>query len=225
MSAGGVLVALETSSRRPSVAARAGERVGARRLDGARPHASDLLPALESLLAELDARPADVAGVLVGTGPGSYTGLRVGAATALGLARATGAAARGVPSGETLVWERLAPGGEACLLLDARGGLVYLAHYRRAAQDVDVLRAPCALACADAAGQVPRGVPILGDATVADAAGLDADQRARLVADAVPDARALLELGARRLERLGAQPLTEIEPLYLRAFCARPRKR
>lgn len=220
-----IAVALETSARAASVAVRVGDVSRGVRLETARAHASDLFPSLAQLLRELGGDPRAIDAVFVGTGPGSYTGLRVGIATALGLARGSGASCVGVPSGETLVFGHLAPGEEGVLLLDARSEELYLAHYRRVADEVEVLSAPRVLRPAELAELLPPRVPIFGDATVADAAGLSASDRARLSSTAVPDALDLLRLGARRLATHGPTPLESLEPLYLRPFSAKPRKR
>jgi tRNA threonylcarbamoyladenosine biosynthesis protein TsaB len=220
-----IALAIETSARPASVAAADGRRVLVARLDGERAHAGDLLPELDRMLAELGARPRDVARVFAGLGPGSYTGLRVGLATALGLARASGAALCCVPSGETIAYRELAPGREGVLLLDARAGELYFARYRRTEDDVDVLHEPCVVRPDELAGLLPPDVPIFGDATVARAAGLAAADELRLRADAVASADALLALGRVRIERRGAQRLGEVEPLYLRPFAAKARRR
>lgn len=219
------VVALESSHRAASVAVRHDGRTASARLEAARAHASDLFPRLEALFRELGARPDAIATVIVGTGPGSYTGLRVGIATALGLARGSGAELVGVPSGETLVFERVEPGREAVFLLDARSNELYFARYRRTAGGVDAVEPPCVLRPEALAERLPEGVPIFGDATVADAARLDAAARARLVSDAVPSSEALLELGLRRLEERGPTPPDALEPLYLRPFATTQRKR
>lgn len=52
-----------------------------------REHGSHIMMALEQLFAGADCQPADIQGIGVGLGPGSYTGARVGIAAALGLAR------------------------------------------------------------------------------------------------------------------------------------------
>ncbi len=220
-----ILVALETSASSASVAVRSGERELEVALETGRAHASDLLPALDRILRELGAAPREIGAVLVGTGPGSYTGLRVGIATALGLARGSGAALRGVPSGETLSFGELAPGEEATVLLDARSGEVYFAHYRRTEDEVLVLRAPCVLRPAEVLAALPPSGLIFGDASAADAAGFAAAEKARLRTSAVPRARTLLALGSSRLERLGSQAPSQIAPLYLRPFAAKPRRR
>jgi tRNA threonylcarbamoyladenosine biosynthesis protein TsaB len=219
------VVALETSARPASVAVESRGRVLEVVLDPARAHASDLLPALDRLLREAGVPPREVRAVLVGTGPGSYTGLRVGVATALGIARASGAALRGVPSGETVAWAELGEGEVASVLSDARSGELYLAAYARLAAEVEVLLAPRALPPAVArAALLDRG-PVFADATSADAAGLTPAQRARVRTGVAPRAGALLALGSRRLVALGPQRPEEVAPLYLRPFAAKARRR
>ena len=68
--------------------------------------------------------PGTLAGIVVGTGPGGFTGLRVGLATAHGIARAAGAPLVGVPTGLALAAAAraagaVAPGAEVALLLPA----------------------------------------------------------------------------------------------------------
>ena len=222
--ASAVIVALETSARASSVAVRAGDGELETALEAGRAHASDLLPALDRMLRELGAAPSEVAAVLVGTGPGSYTGLRVGIATALGLALGSGASLRGVPSGETLAFGELAPGDEGTVLLDARAGEMYLAQYRRTEDEIEVVRAPCVIRPEDALAALPASGPIFGDEAAAVAARFGASERSRLRLDVRPRASALLALGAARLERLGPQAPGEIRPLYLRSFPVRPRR-
>ncbi len=217
-------VAFETSTRRPSLAVRTAEGlIHARELRGERPHASDLVPTLDALFRELALRPGALEALVVGTGPGSYTGLRVGIASALGLARGTGAALLGVPSGEALAFERLLPGERGALLLDARQGELYFALYERTPDDVLTLDGPRVVRPEGLV--LPSTGPIFGDGTVADAARLDAAARARLDALAIPGAAALLELGRLRLARGGPQDPAAVRPLYLRPFAARERKR
>jgi tRNA threonylcarbamoyladenosine biosynthesis protein TsaB len=220
-----LIAAVETSARPPSVAVRLAGTARSAALALDRPHASDLLSNLDELIRSIGARPSDLRAVIVGTGPGSYTGLRVGIATALGLSRGSGAVLRGVPSGETIAFAALEPGMEGVVLIDARQEELYFAHYRRTEDEVETLRAPCVLTAEEVAISLPESLPIFGDAAAADAARLTDDQRARLRPEAAPSARALLELGARRLERIGPQSPSAIEPLYLRPFAARQRRR
>jgi tRNA threonylcarbamoyladenosine biosynthesis protein TsaB len=66
-------------------------------------HGEDLLPRIRDLLAARSLELADLVGVIVGTGPGAFTGLRVGIATAKGIAHALSIPIAGVSSGEALL--------------------------------------------------------------------------------------------------------------------------
>jgi len=211
-------LALETSRPPGSVAVARGERVLAATLAGERAHASDLLPLLERLLLELGAERRagvlELARVFVGTGPGSYTGLRVGLATAQGLCRATGARLQGVSSFEALAWSALRPGEEGTVLLDARGGRIYHGRYRRTAGDVEVRDAPRALTAAELQPCLAAPGPILGHPELAQAIVLAPEAAARLRTDVGPEAGAVLALGRRR----ATGPDDLVEPQYLREF-------
>lgn len=76
-------------------------------------HGESLLPAIERLLAPAGGRTS-IGAVVVGTGPGAFTGLRVGIATAKGLAHGLGCPIVGVPTGVALL--AAAPGTGALLL-------------------------------------------------------------------------------------------------------------
>lgn len=87
----GLILAFDTSGPVGSVALAGGrETLGSRFLLHQSRHASALIPAVSSLLGEAEASPADLTGLVVGAGPGSFTGVRVAAATAKGLAAALG---------------------------------------------------------------------------------------------------------------------------------------
>ena len=218
-------IALETSARPPSLAVEVGGRRGLRMLEVGRRHASDLLRSLGELLAELGGAAGGIEVVVVGTGPGSYTGLRVGIATALGLVRGTGAALGAVPSVEALAFGELREGEQGVVVLDARAGGVYVARYRRLAHEIETVLSPCLVRAGEVGEMLGGNCRILGDATVADVARLDEGQRARLSVGAVPRADAVLQLGLGRMERDGPVAPEKVEPLYLRPYEARVRRR
>lgn len=78
-------------------------------------HGETLLPAIAGLLDRLGVDRASIAGIVVGTGPGAFTGLRVGIATAKGLAHGLGIPLVGCSTAEALISsaaaEPAAPGG------------------------------------------------------------------------------------------------------------------
>jgi tRNA threonylcarbamoyladenosine biosynthesis protein TsaB len=216
-----VAVALETSTRAPSIAVRSGEQVARAQLDAGRSHAADLLPALERLLRSLGESPSSIGAVVAGTGPGSYTGLRVGIATALGLARASGARLLGVPSTDTLAFGHLRAGEQAAVVLDARAREFYFARYSRSAESLDVLDVPCVLERDALRSRLAPGELVFADDDAVRAAGLE-ELGLELRSDARPRAEDALDLALARAE-LGL--VQAVEPLYLRAFAASSRKR
>src|SRR5262245_6159739 len=85
------LLIVETSAGNGTVAVAEGTKIKQLyRLDQARRHARDLVPGVAELLAKQSWRPQDIDVVIVGLGPGSYTGLRVGIMSAKAFAYATG---------------------------------------------------------------------------------------------------------------------------------------
>lgn len=217
----GLLVALEGSTRRASVALRRAELVLDLELDPERAHQSDLLPAIDGLVRRAGARPSEISAVIVGTGPGSYTGLRVAIATALGLARAAGARVLGLPSGEAACLAVCADGEELVTLSDARSGALYHGRWRRVGRDVTVVE-PARVVAVEAASTVDVSRAHI----LCDMPDLVPDAfRSRIRADVVPRAKELLELGAARLARGIETPPGTLEPLYLRPFAVSERKR
>lgn len=92
-------LALDTTTETASVAVGAPPASdSAAMLSGARRHAAEIVELVDRCLRPLGVRVPDLAGIIVGDGPGSFTGLRVGWATARGLAQEHGLALRAVPS-------------------------------------------------------------------------------------------------------------------------------
>jgi tRNA threonylcarbamoyladenosine biosynthesis protein TsaB len=123
-------LAIETSTQIGSIALSDGESLLAETVLGAHTrHAEALLPALEEMLKSSEATTEDIARVAVGGGPGSFTGLRIAAASAKGLVHALR-----VPlyaySGLLVVAARSEQHVKpVCALFDARRSEVYAACY------------------------------------------------------------------------------------------------
>ncbi|MEO5640183.1 MAG: tRNA (adenosine(37)-N6)-threonylcarbamoyltransferase complex dimerization subunit type 1 TsaB [Sphingomicrobium sp.] len=168
-----------------------------------RGHAERLVPMIDELLA--GRTPTEI---LVGTGPGSFTGLRVAIAAAHGLAIGWGAALHGMPSLALLAAS--APGEEPVVATMAGGhGELFVQSFDRspfAATSAALNLAPC-----DAAAAFPAGTPVgSGATTLAEARGETAP------ATLVPTASAALRLPP-ALRTLAPAPL------YVRAPDAQPR--
>ena len=126
------LLLLETSQSVALVGLADGDRLGSvRRLDETRRHGRDLAPTVAALLAEAGWRPRDLEGVIVGVGPGSYTGLRVGVMSAKTLAFATGCALLTVPTFEVIARQAPAAVSKLHVLADAQQQNIYLQQFAR----------------------------------------------------------------------------------------------
>jgi tRNA threonylcarbamoyladenosine biosynthesis protein TsaB len=125
------VLAIETATSRQSVAILDGERVLAQAdqdADGA--HVKLLVPTIDRLLADCGLSLRDLNGLAVSIGPGSFTGLRVGLATALAFRLVTGLPIAAVPTLEGLAWNVRETMDPICPILKARTGEVYWALYR-----------------------------------------------------------------------------------------------
>ena len=162
---------------------------------------------------------ADLDGVVVSRGPGAFTGLRVGLATALGIAAGVPCPVWACVSLDPRARVPRTPGLPLLVALDARKGRVYAALY---GDDGEVLVPPADVAPEVAAAWA--GGPF--DATGEGAAVYADSFRSAggiVVADPTdPCVEALAALGAAALARGEGQDIAEIRPLYLRAPDARP---
>jgi tRNA threonylcarbamoyladenosine biosynthesis protein TsaB len=150
------VLGFDTATAATAVALVAGDEVHEARDDpppGERPrHTAELLALARDLLARAGLRFADLDRVAVGTGPGSFTGLRIGVATARALAQATGVAVAGVSTLRALA-EPVEHRGPVLAVIDARRGEVFVAGWH----DDEPVLAPRAMAPADLAALAEGG--------------------------------------------------------------------
>lgn len=126
-----ILLTLQTAVPAGSLAVTAGRRLLAEiNLDGAGTPTEWLLPTIEDLLRKAGLDMARVDAVAAVRGPGSFTGLRVGLATAKGLAMAAGCPLLGVSSLKCLAMQVPYAALPVCAMIDARKKEVYAAVYR-----------------------------------------------------------------------------------------------
>lgn len=94
----------------------------------ARSHAEVLTPHILECLAEAEVRPADLSAIVAGVGPGPYTGLRVGMASAAAFGDALGLPVYGVCSLDAIASDVTEP-GTLLVVTDARRREIYWARY------------------------------------------------------------------------------------------------
>lgn len=173
-------------------------------------HAALLAPLIERVTAKLGIRVADVDLVAVGIGPGSFTGVRIGVATAKGIAGAGRARLAGICGLDAMAWDQRHAGGLVVPLIDARKQRFYAACYRDGRRVGPYLdQAPAALAetvRATAAGGEP--VLLTGPAAAQFATALQARPAQRETAAPPPHDR----LGARRRGQAPASAQPSADP-------------
>ena len=124
------VLAIETATPVASVALASRSAVLAERMVlNQRTHSVNLLPMIRDVLEECGLGGKELSGVAVSSGPGSFTGLRIGMSAAKALAQVWGLPCAAVPTLEAMVQPLAGTGALACPLLNARKGEVYAALY------------------------------------------------------------------------------------------------
>ncbi len=209
------ILALETSTEFCSIALWRDGLLAARSERAGQRHSEILLPMIDSLLLEAGMSVKDLGGLAFGAGPGSFTGIRIAASVAQGLAFGAG-----IPVVPVCTLEALAEASgqqKVAAALDARLDEVYFAVYERNDAGWREIVPPCLTAIAD----LP---PLHGDGWVGVGSGfavLDGElarhlQLTDVQPDCVPDAGAIAELGARMLASGRGGDAANAQPIYLR---------
>lgn len=228
------LLALDTSTEACSAALMLGEDVRLRFELTERSHAELILPMIDALLAEAGIALASLDGLAFGRGPGGFTGLRIAAGVAQGLAYGAGLAVAPVSSLAAVAEQVQAGEGERILVCnDARMGEIYWAVFERRG-DSGVGRFGDAGIVATGAEhvsppeRVADGIDGLKHAA-GNGIGRHPQLRARLAAAGIrvheglyPRADAVARLGAAELAAGRGVDAALALPIYVRDDVARP---
>lgn len=203
----GVVLAIDTGTSQIVLAIGRldGTAIGAATWVAGRRHGETLLPAIDALLAEQGVRPSELVGIVVGTGPGTFTGLRVGIATAKGLAHGLGIPIVGVSTAVALLDAAAGagspPGVDLALILPAGPQDRVLVHHDLTTHlpaDAPIdLPSSTVLVAVDLDGRAPEDAATRGERAVT---GLGA---------------ALLLIGTRRLAAGDTDDLAGLVPQYV----------
>lgn len=166
-----ILLALDTSTPRAALAVVS--TAGILRTatpDPSAKHGRALVPALQALLAEAGVALKDLDGLVVGLGPGSYTGLRIGLTAAKTLAYALGKPLAGLDSLEIVARNAPAASTRIAVISDAQRGDVYAADFTREAPGATpVMVGPTRIVPLDQwAASLAEGTYVLGPALAID---------------------------------------------------------
>lgn len=187
-----------------------------------REHAEAIMPMISQVMEQASLGYEALGAIAVTTGPGSFTGVRVGVSTARGLALATGLPLIGINSLDVMAHmalEKIDTGFDAMgIVVDARRSEVYMSLYN---DEGEVISVPAALSPEQAVETLPdKGQVVLagsGGVLVADAASNMELSIDCVQSELQPDAVSLAEMALTRSPVEG--PLS---PLYLRPPDAKP---
>lgn len=224
------LLAIETATTVCSVALwMNGSVVVELTLNRPRAHAENLVPLISDALRYGNLTASDVCAVAVSAGPGSYTGLRIGAGTAKGFAAAVDASLVDVPSLEALAYgarEFLSDADVIVAAFDARRDEVFAAAFQlqKSSDVLDSFRPTSAVRTEEIVewlGDVDSPVVLVGDGAekmrdALTAAGIAS--RFLPSAEYYPRAAAVAALGARRFAAGDTVDYALFEPHYLKEF-------
>jgi tRNA threonylcarbamoyladenosine biosynthesis protein TsaB len=220
LAAGMIVLALDSSAAACSVAIRDGSGVLlARRCEPMmRGHAELLMPMVRATMAEARVEFAALGLIAATTGPGSFTGIRVGLAAARGLALASGLPVLGITAFDAIA-NAVPPSGRAgrplVVAVDSRRGDFFVQAF---ALDGAALAEPCTVPPERLIDIVPAGdLALAGDGARRAGAVLASLGRPAVLTDAVgpPDAAHVASIALLRW-RPGERPPSPL-PLYLRA--------
>lgn len=224
------IILIETSTALCSTAlSEDGKTISSRESDTPRAHAAMTAPFIKEMLDEKGISVADCDAVCVSAGPGSYTGLRVGASTAKGLCFASGKPLLSINTLDVLVQQalddNLVPEGCSCVvpMIDARRMEIYSAIYeicpdRRGFRRLTEIE-PVIVDADSFADKLAEGqVLFIGDGA-AKCAGVITSANASFV-QLCPNAAAMSSLAEKLLNEKKFEDTAYFEPFYLKQFVA-----
>lgn len=197
------LLAIDTSHSHCSVALNNGGTIDSLYTTAPRQHARRLLPMIEELLGRNATSLPDLDAIAFVSGPGSFTGLRIGAGVAQGLALGAGLPVLALSSLAVMALKasRFTQGNELLICMQAREQELYSAAYRPNGDDVILL-----------------GQEHVGGSESIPFAALSSPQDAYLVGDALELAvRANIENGGRQIEAYREECVSDAQTLSVLA--------
>ena len=229
------LLAVETSSPVLSLALKDPKgKVHTCQVKGLMKHAEEILPQIEALFKKSKTSWKDLGAFLIGRGPGSFTGLRVGFATLKGFLTGGDVSCFGALSldliAENKTFEKLPEGAKLAVALDAFRERIYFRLYEQDEGNWTAENKTQILSIDETLKALPAGAWITGNALAkyeASFKSLNAEKKIHWAAEAdwFPQAAALIEFFERQDPKLEKLPRENLLPFYFRLSEAEERMR
>jgi tRNA threonylcarbamoyladenosine biosynthesis protein TsaB len=217
-----MLLALDTSTKLAGIALYDGARglIAEYNWHSANRHTVELMPQVAAMMAQANAKPADLRAVAVALGPGSFTGLRVALAAAKGLALANDLTLLGVPTLDAVAYPHQSQPAPVVALVQAGRGRVCWAIYAHGPGGWANQGPFRVSTVAEMAATIVRPVVFAGELLPADQetlTGLLGRTRAHFLPPALTLRRAgyLAELAWKRFANGEADDPATLNPIYL----------
>lgn len=129
-------------------------------------HSQTLLPMLDEVAKMIELDLNSINAIAVSGGPGSFTGLRIGSATAKGLGLALGKPLIHIPTVDALAYNLVGSRDMVCPLMDARRNQTYTGLYRFDGNQMEIVKPQCAVGIDEiiaAVNEIGQAVVFLGD--------------------------------------------------------------
>lgn len=178
-----------------------------------RSHNEELGVLIKKLLRDSEIDPSEIKKVIVGVGPGSFTGIRIGLSTAKGIALANFASLVPLNSLAAFASEYCVDSKVVVSCADARRDELFLAAYERSAKELKVLRKPAIVPKASVSLLVEK--EFAGREVVFVSDGIDMPGQTFGLKSV---AKGLISLAR---QELGSDAFKPVQPEYLRAVAAR----
>lgn len=218
-----LLLAIDTATTCSSIAItrgnlQQGEVLASLSLNTRVTHSRRLLSSIEWLMGEIDLSWEDLGGIVVNLGPGSFTGLRIGLASAKGLAMAANLPLYGVSSLEILA-SRVSSDKPICACLDARKKEVYSAFFKWQDGQLVQITENAVWPATKMVESLREPTVIVGDGTINYSEAFEGHELARLAPAAlhITSAEALGLCGGTQKAQGNALDLAASAPIYVRA--------
>lgn len=220
------VLAIDTSTLISSIAIAVPGRILAElTLDTGKTHSEQLMPYIASILQQTNLTPATLQAVAVSIGPGSFTGLRIGLATAKALSYALKIPLLGIPTLTALAYNIYAPGATVVPLLDAQKRNVYYALYHWHEQQLATDSEAEVVAIDDLLTQLaarPEPVIVMGEAAIIYQKQITAYPQLSLppANNNLARAGSVALLALERWRQNQVDDVETLEPLYIRRSAA-----
>ncbi len=217
------ILAMDTSTIVSSVAIASEEKLMAElTIETKMTHSETLVPHIAQAMEMAGLDRSDLDAVAVTIGPGSFTGLRIGLATAKGMAYSLGLTIVGVPTLEALAYKCPVPGINLIPLIDAQKGNAYAAHYiwengclveKRAVEVMSLQEV------IEYCGTIEGNVLLLGDAArkkIARVGELPKNTEIAPIQSVMPDAACVAKRAMDLMVEGQTGSVMDMEPIYIR---------